>query len=132
MLKSIMMNARELAKFYHTESFNTTPKIHLKIHHYKFNLKKIGEKIKYINGEFGETLHYTLKKHEQAHNYGVKRKKGTPHHLGKAHKSISHINTTKMGSPATKKVKLGHSSGRPSPIGWVFSQTSAKKLTLPK
>ena len=62
MLKSIMMNARELAKFYYTESFNTTPKIHLKIHQYKFNFKKIGKKIKYINGEFGKTLHYTERK----------------------------------------------------------------------
>ena len=92
----------------------------------------MGTNFKNTNGECGETLHSTLKKHEQNHGYSIKRKKGTPHHLSTAHKSISHINATKMGSPATKKMRLGHSSTRQSPVGWVFSQTSSKKLSLPK
>ena len=80
-------------------------------HHYQFYFEKIGTNFKNTNVEFGETLYSTLKKHEQN-----KRKKGTPHHLGTAHKSISHINAEKMGSPATKKMRLGHSSNRQSPV----------------
>jgi hypothetical protein len=107
-----------------------TLKNHIIIHHYKFYFETKGKNFKDTNGEFGETLHYTLKKHEQDHGYSVKRKKGTPHHRGKAFMNISHFNATKMGSPATKKMRLGHSSGRSSPIGWVFSQRNAEKLSL--
>ena len=56
-----------------------------------------------FDGEFGETLHYTLKKHEQDHGYSVKRKTGTPHHRGKAFQNIIHFKGSKMGSTATKK-----------------------------
>ena len=83
-------------------------------------------------GSLGKHSTTLEEKHEHAQNYGVKRKKGTPHHLGKAHKSISHMNATKMGSPAAKQIKLGHTSGRLSPIDWVFRQTSVNKLSLPK
>ena len=93
-----------------------TLKTHIIIHHYQFYFEKMGTNFSNTNGEFGETLHSTLEKHEQNHGYSVKRKKGTPHHLGSAHKSISHINAEKMGSPATKKMRLGHRSNRQSPV----------------
>ena len=60
---------------YHTANLNMTLKNHILIHHYKFYFETKGKNFKDTNGEFGETLHYTLKKHEQDHGYSVKRKK---------------------------------------------------------
>ena len=47
---------------YHTENLNMTLKNHIIIHHYKFYFETKGKNLKDTNGEFGESLHYTLKK----------------------------------------------------------------------
>ena len=60
----------------------------------------------------------------------LSRKKYTAHHRIKAFRNISHFNATKMGSPATKKMRLGHSSGRPSPIGFCLVKPVKKKKLL--
>ena len=56
-----------------------------------------------FGGEFGETLHST--KHKQSHGYSVKRKLATLDYMGRAQKSISHINTEKNGLPCYHKKK---------------------------
>ena len=67
---------------------------------------KTGTNFKDTNGEFVETVHYTLKKHEERKGFSTKRKLGTDHHLRKAHRSISVFNAMKMGSTPQKDMMI--------------------------
>ena len=47
---------------YECFDLNMTLKIHVIIHHYRWYFTKTGTNFKDTNGEFVETVHYTLKK----------------------------------------------------------------------
>ena len=49
---------------YEVYHLNMTLKIHIILTHYKFYFEKMGKNFKETNGEFGETLHSTIKKFE--------------------------------------------------------------------
>ena len=49
---------------YEVYQLNMTLKIHIILTHYKFYFEKMGKNFKETNGEFGETLHSTIKKFE--------------------------------------------------------------------
>jgi hypothetical protein len=71
------------------------------------------------NGEFVETLHISLRIHEESHGYKLVRKLGTPNHLKKAKRSLVSFNSTRAGfSPARDLTLRRKSSPRPpsSPI----------------
>ena len=67
---------------------------------------KTGKNFKDTNGEFVETVHYTLKKHEEKKGFAVKRKLGTDPHILKAHISISSFDALKMGSIPQKNMMI--------------------------
>ena len=57
--------------------------------------------MKFTNGEFVETIHSTLRKHEEKHGLKIVKKIGSPAHRVKSLNSISSINALNSGfSPA--------------------------------
>ena len=74
--------------------------------------KTTGTNFRNTNGEFLETVHYSLKKHEFEHGYVVKKKQGTPSHLLKSLQSISSYNS--LGSTPPQEFTLWRKS-TPSP-----------------
>ena len=73
------------------------------MHHYRRYFTNTGTNFKDRHGEFVETVHYTLKKHEERKEFSTKRKSGTDHHLLKSNRSITEFNAMKMASTLRKK-----------------------------
>ena len=102
---------------YEMFGLNMTLKIHILIHHYRWYFTKTGNKFKDTNGEFGETVHSTVKKFELGREFKVSRKLETDHHLLKAHQSILTCNALKMrGKPPNKMGKRRKTSS----TTWAF------------
>ena len=83
-----------------------TLKVHVIIHHYAYYFKIMGKNVKDTNGEFTETLHSTLKKHEVRKGFTVKKKLGTHTHLVKAIQSITSFNSIGIGFTPSKDMTL--------------------------
>ena len=78
-----------------------TLKVHVIIHHIPQYFQMTNTTMKDTNGEFVETLHSTLRIHEENHGYKIVRRLGTKSHLKKAHESLVSFNSIKAGfSPA--------------------------------
>ena len=77
-----------------------TLKTHVILHHYGFYFSITGKTLKDTNGEYVEALHNTLRIHEDVHGYKVVRKIGTPGHVQKSQKSLSHLNVRMAGARA--------------------------------
>ena len=87
---------------YYTESLNMTLKIHIIIHHYKFYFEKMGKNFKDTNGEFGETLHYTLKSMNKLITlWGEKKERYSPP-FGKSPQKHQSYQCHKNGLPCYK------------------------------
>ena len=115
---------------YEMFNLNMTLKIHIILHHYRWYFQRTGKNLKNTNGEFGETVHSTLKKFELGRGFKVSRKLATDHHLLKAHQSISTFNALKMGGTPPSKMAIRRrktstsssprSSPTSSPSSWAF------------
>ena len=75
------------------------------------------------NGEFVETLHSSLRIHEESHGFKVVRKMGTPSHLQKAKRSLVSFNSTRAGfSPARDLTLRRKSSPHPATNKELFNK----------
>ena len=72
--------------------------------------KNFKTKVQLTNGEFVETLHSTLRIHEENHGYKTVRKLGTKSHLKKAHDSLVSFNSLKAGFSPARDLVLRKSS----------------------
>ena len=59
-------------------------KVHVIIHHCEEYFEMKGQTMKFTNGEFVETVHQSLKRHENVHAFSIVRRKGTPVHVSSA------------------------------------------------
>ena len=90
---------------------NMTLKGHVVVHHFVEYFELTGKTMKETNGEFVETLHSSLRKHEETHMYKVVRKMGTPQHVSKSLRSLTSYNSGRAGySPSNLMIIR-----RPSP-----------------
>ena len=80
---------------YNEQGLNMPLKVHVIIHHFKEFFELTGITMQDINGEYVETLHSSLRVHEETHGYKVKREMGNPVHLNKAKKSLTSFNLGK-------------------------------------
>ena len=100
-------------------SLSMTLKIHVIIHHYSFYFDKTGKTMRYTNGEFTESAHSTLRRHEELHNFKTVKNLVTPVHQSRSHRSLVAYNSKKIGSstPVTiqkKDTKSSSCSSTPS------------------
>ena len=78
-------------------------KVHIILHHYATYFETMGKTFKDTNGEFVESLHNSLRRHEEIHKFKVVNKLGSAGHIKKSLGSISTFNTMKAGFiPATE------------------------------
>ena len=78
-----------------------TLKVHVILHHYSYYFTNTGKTFKDTNGEFVESLHNSLRLHEESHRMKVVRKLGTPGHMKISQASLASFNVKKAGfSPA--------------------------------
>ena len=69
--------------------------------HYSYYFTNTGKTFKDTNGEFVESLHNSLRLHEESHRMKVVRKLGTPGHMKISQASLAPFNVKKAGfSPA--------------------------------
>ena len=61
-------------ELYYQEGLNMPLKVHVIVHHFSEYLELKGETMKFTNGEFVETVHQTLHRHENVHGYPTVRK----------------------------------------------------------
>ena len=74
-----------------------TLKVHVIMDHYGYYFQKTGLTFKDTNSEFTESAHRTVRKFEEAHNFKVVRKLGSPTHLRRSLDSISQFNSKNLG-----------------------------------
>ena len=74
-----------------------TLKVHIILHHYKDYFDMTQKSMRFTNGEFVESTHYSIKNEERTHNFKVKRMMGTPVHLEKSKKSLVWHNSRRLG-----------------------------------
>ena len=110
---------------------NMTLKVHVILSHYKFYFEKMGKNFKDTNGEFGETLHSTLKNFEARKGFTIKRKVGDDRAVITGHQSISTINALHMGSFRAQDMTLRSPASSPrspaSSPGWNQAKRFKKK-----
>ena len=105
--KSILFDFEQNFYFlYEHFKMNMTLKIHIIIHHYAHYFEKMGKIFRDTNCESVETVHSSVKKHEEKKGFVTKRKLGTTHHVKRAHQSISSFNALKMGSTPPREMVL--------------------------
>ena len=90
------------------------------IHHFKEFFELTGKTMQDTNGEYVETLHSSLRVHEETHGYKVKRKMGTPIHLNKAKKSITSFNSVRAGFSPAHELTLRRKLHSPSSISHLY------------
>ena len=101
---------------------NMTLKCHVILHHYEFYFLSTGKTFRDTNGEFVETVHSSLRIHEESHGYKVVKQIGTPEHLKKSQQSITSFNSLRAGFCSPKDFTLRRkssphsSSPSPSPL----------------
>ena len=110
---------------------NMTLKIHKILTHYKFYCEKICKQFLTTNGEFGETLHSTLKIFEARKDFSIKRNILDDRAIITGHQSINTINAMHMGSFLAKEMTLRSPSASPrspaSSPGWNQAKRLKKK-----
>ena len=79
---------------YENFGLNMPFKVHIILHHYKEYFDITNKTLRYTNGEFVESCHYSLKNEDQMHK---KRTLGTPMHVKKSLKSIVWHNSRRAG-----------------------------------
>ena len=105
---------RNFDYLYDNFGLNMTMKVHVIVHHFSQYFALTNKTMRETNGEFVETLHSSLRIHEESHGYKVVRKLGTPNHLKKAKRSLVSFNSTRAGfSPARDLTLRRKSSPRP-------------------
>ena len=76
--------------------------------------------MRFTNGEFVESSHYSRKKEKRTHGFKVKRAFGTPKHMEKSLKSLIWHNSKRAGFTPPSKLQLRtnspHSNSNPSPF----------------
>ena len=92
---------------------NMTMKVHIILHHYQDYFDWTGKTMRFTNGEFVESTHYSIKNEEKTHNFKVKRLMGTPKHLEKSMKSLVWHNSRRVGMTSPEKLKLRRSVHSP-------------------
>ena len=92
---------------------NMTMKVHIILHHYQDYFDWTGKTMRFTNGEFVESTHYSIKNEEKTHNFKVKRLMGTPKHLGKSMKSLVWHNSRRVWMTPPEKLKLRRSVHSP-------------------
>ena len=100
---------------------NMTLKIHIILHHYKDYFDMTQKSMRFTNGEFVESSHYSFKKEERTHGFKVKRAIGTPEHLEKSLKSLVWHNSKRAGFTPPSKLQLRKYSPYSSPYSSPFS-----------
>ena len=101
---------------------NMTLKCHVILHHYEFYFLSTGKTFRDTNGEFVETVHSSLRIHEESHGYKVVKQIGSPGHLKKSQQSITSFNSLRAGFCSPKDFTLRRkssphsSSPSPSPL----------------
>ena len=65
-----------------TQLKNNAPE-NIILHHYQDYFDMTQKSMRFTNGEFVESTHYSIKNEERTHNFKVKRVMGTPVHLEK-------------------------------------------------
>ena len=107
-------NERNFDYLYDNFGLNETMKVHVIKDHFSQYFELTNKTMRDTNGEFVETLHSSLRIHEESHGYKVVRKLGTPNHLKKAKRSLVSFNSTRAGfSPARDLTLRRKSSPRP-------------------
>ena len=99
-----------------------TLKIHVILDHYSTYFEKAGKTMWHTNGEFPESAHSTLRKHEERHGFKVKKGLGSQGHVKKSARSLSQLNSRKIGS--TPPIRL-----RASPFSSPLSSFSPFQTT---
>ena len=102
-----------------------TLKIHVILDHYPTYFEKTGKSMRHSNGEFPEGAHYTLKKHEVRHGFVQRKGLGTLGHVQKSARSLSHLNSRKIGSTPPLRLRKSPFS---SPLS-SFSPPSQTKVS---
>ena len=106
---------RNFDYLYDNIDLNMTLKVHVILHHFSQYFDITNSTMRDTNGEFVETLHSSLRIHEENHGYKVVRKLGTQVHLKKAKNSLTSFNSKRAGfSPAHDLTLRKKSSPRPS------------------
>ena len=77
-----------------------TLKVHVILHHYADYFECTGQSLADTNGEFVESAHYSLKKHERNCNYKVVNNLGSLIHKQKYLQSLSTFNVRRAGFTA--------------------------------
>ena len=95
---------------YDNFGLNMTMKVHVILHHFSQYFALTNTTMRETNGEFVETLHSSLRIHEESHGFKVIRKLGTPSHLQKAKRSLVPFNSTRAGFLPAKDLTLRRKS----------------------
>ena len=90
--------------------------------HYSTYFEITGKTMRHTNGEFPEGAHSTLRKHEERHGFKVKKGLGSQGHVKKSARSLSQLNSRKIGS--TPPIRL-----RASPFSSPLSSFSPFQTT---
>ena len=93
-------------KMYRKFNMNMILKTHIIYHHLEDYFDWTETTLKYLNGEFVETAHSTLRKHEEAHGFKVSINKGSNIHIAKALKSHIWYNVKRAGFTPSSKFRL--------------------------
>ena len=100
---------------YENIELNMTLKVHVILHHFTQYFELTNSTMKDTNGEFVETLHSSLRIHEEKHGFKIVRKLGTATHLKKSKNSLVSFNSKRAGfSPAWDLTLRKKSSPRPT------------------
>ena len=95
---------------YDNFDLNMTYKVHVIIHHFKTYFEMTNTTMRVTNGEFVETLHNSLRIHEENHGFKVVRKLGSATHLRKAKQSLVMFNSKRAGFSPPKDLTLRRKS----------------------
>ena len=91
---------------YNLYNMNMILKTHIIYHHLKDYFYLTEKTLKYVNGEFVEGAHSSLKKHEDSHGFKVTINKGSDIHVDKALKSHIWFNSKRAGFTPSSKFRL--------------------------
>ena len=79
---------------------------HVIIHHFKTYFELTNTSMRDTNVEFVETLHSSLRVHEESHGFKIVRKLGTATHLRRAKQSLVTFNSKRAGFSPPRDLTL--------------------------
>ena len=89
-----------------------TIKIHIIYNHYEDYFDWTMTTFRYTNGEFVESMHSTIRKEEQAHNFRVTRILASDIHQRMSLKSLVWSNSRRSGLTPASKLSIRHHSNQ--------------------